>query len=236
LITVAVSKTMHHQQFLRMIFAIGIFGSTFSTEVRAEIISRIPGDFGWRKSIPLQLILAKGVVEDLGFSAEVAGKLKQLHEQIQGEVEAERRKPTTDSSNAPAPDKRVRRYEWNDAILHTVRNRHTDELNALLTSQQQERLHQVHLQGQRKRTDALCDPGVANQLGLTATQRSEIYQRHWEVVKAEMDEVKQGTKYTGPSSSSLESACPETVMKILTEEQRQSFERLHGQPLKPSLK
>lgn len=227
---------MRHQYLPRILLAIGIFGSTLSTEVSAEIISRIPGDFGWRKSIPLQLILAKEVIEDLGLSEKVAHKLKQLHEQIQEEVEAERRKPTQNSPNAPTPKKRVRRYEWNDAILHTVRNRHTDELKALLTSQQQERLHQIHLQEQRKRTDALCDPGVANELGLTATQRSEIYQSHWEVVKAEMDEVKRGMKYTGPSSSSLESACPETVMKILSEEQRQSFERLQGQPLKSSLK
>lgn len=227
---------MRQQYLLRILFAIGVFGSTLSTEVSAEIISRIPGDFGWRKSIPLQLILAKEVIEDLGLSEKVAHKLKQLHEQIQEEVEAERRKPTQNSPNAPTPKKRVRRYEWNDAILHTVRNRHTDELKALLTSQQQERLHQIHLQEQRKRTDALCDPGVADELGLTAKQRSEIYQSHWEVVKAEMDEVKRGIKYTGPSSSSLESACPETVMKILSEEQRQSFERLQGQPLKSSLK
>src|SRR5690349_5457836 len=214
---------MQNQHPFRVMFAIGVLAATSCADVRDEIVSRIPGDFGWRKSIPLQLILAKEVVEDLGLSEEVAHKLKQLHEQIQKEVEAERSKGTKSSPSAPPPDRWVRIYEWNDAILHLVRNRHTDELNDLLTSQQQERLYQIHLQKQRKPTDTLCDPGVAKELGLTDAQRSEIHERHREVVRAEMDEVKLGRKYTGPSSSTLEKRYPETVLKILTDEQRQAF-------------
>jgi hypothetical protein len=109
-------------------------------------------------------------------------------------------------------------------------------LNELLTSKQQERLYQIHLQKQRKPTDTLCDPEVAKALGLTEAQRAEIHQRHREVVRAEMDRVKLGSRYSGPSSSALEEKCPETVMKILTAEQRQAFEQLQGQPLKSALK
>ncbi len=137
------------------LFTMVVIVSALSTNVRSEIISKVPGDFGWRKSLPLHLILSTQVVEDLGLSKEVAQKLKTLHDQIQRQVESERPK-------APQETRRVepwvRRYPWNDAILHAVRNHHTDELNQLLTTEQQERLYQIHLQKQRKPTDVLSDP------------------------------------------------------------------------------
>lgn len=202
------------------------------TEVRGEIISRVPGDFGWKKSVPLQLILEKRVVEDLGLGAEVSQKLKQLHEQIQREVETERRNATQDGQNKAPIDRWVQKYEWNDAVLHTVRNRHIKEVNELLTADQQNRLYQIHLQGQKKPTDVLCDKGVAKELGLSESQQSQILRLHLEVVKAEMDSVKGGGNYSGPSSSSLEKAVPEKVMQVLTEEQRKKLQELRGQPLK----
>jgi len=229
-------RTMHHQHLLRIAFAIGVFGLTLCAEVRAEIVYRIPGDFGWRKSIPLQLILDKDVIDDLELSPAAASKLRQLHEQIQVEIGPERQKSINAIPKPQAADRWVRRYQWNDAILHTARKRHTDELNELLSSQQQERLHQIHIQRQRKLTDALCDPAVAAELGLTDTQRTEIRQRCWEVVKAEMDEVKGKGKSNGPNSATLDNQLPETLIKILSDEQRQAFERFQGRPLNPSLK
>lgn len=210
--------------------AMVFFVLAFSTDVRSEIISKVPGDFGWRKSVPLHLILSRRVVQDLGLSMEVAQNLKSLHEQIQREVEEARR--NTNQNNVLKPDPWVRRYDWNDAILHAARNRYRVEISQLLTEQQQERLYQIHIQRQRKPTDVLCDPEVAKALSLTGAQRAEIYQRHWAVVKAEMDEVKMGSRYKGPRSSTLEQDCPETIMEILSEEQRQEFQRLQGQPLK----
>ncbi len=53
-----------------------------AAEVQAEVIYKIPGGFGWKKSLPLQLIFDKAVAEDLGLSEEVTQKLKSLHEQL----------------------------------------------------------------------------------------------------------------------------------------------------------
>lgn len=223
---------MKNQLIHGNLLTVAAFVLVFCADVRAEIISKVPGDFGWRKSLPLHLILSTQVVADLGLSSDVSLKLKTLHKQIQREVEAERAKPHQEAPKAPKVEPWVRRYEWNDAILHSVRNRHTDELNQLLTNEQQERLYQIHLQRQRKPTDVLCDPEVAKALSLNGSQRAAIYQRHYEVVRAEMNEVKMGREYKGPSSATLEDACPELVMKILTEEQRQSFQKLRGRPLK----
>jgi hypothetical protein len=213
-----------------LLFAVSILA--IATEVRGEIVSRVPGDIGWKKSIPLQLILEKRVIEDLGLSADVSQKLTQLHEQIQMEVDAERRNAPQDGQNKAPIDRWVRKYEWNDPILHTVRNRHSKELNELLTSDQQNRLYQLHLQSQKKPTDVLCDKGVAKELGLSESQQSQILRLHLEVVKAEMDSVKAGGNYSGPSSSSLEKAVPEKLMQVLSEEQRKKLEELRGQPLK----
>jgi hypothetical protein len=237
---------MRNQSLIRVVFACTAFGLAPLTEVRAELLYRVPGDFGWRKSLPLQLILDKDVIEDLGLNEEVARKLKQLHEKVQTEVEAERRKPLDDRQNKPRPNWWVQTYQWNDEILHTVRNRHRQDLDELLTTQQQERLYQIHLQRQPRPanpyslkprpTDALSDSGVAKELGLTDAQRAQIYQIQWEPVKAERDEVKGVDKDTTAGSGDLYRACPEKVMKVLTDEQRQAFERLRGKPLKTAEK
>ncbi len=57
-----------------------------------EHIYRMPGDFGWRKSIPLQLLISREIVKDLGISDSDARRLNRLHEQIEAEVKVERRK------------------------------------------------------------------------------------------------------------------------------------------------
>lgn len=227
---------MRAQHYFRVMFTFCVLLALCGADASAEIISRIPGDFGWRKSVPLHLILARDVVEDLGLKEETAQKLKQLHEQIQKEVAAEQSKATQSSPSTPRPDRWVRVSPWDDSTLHLVRKRHTDEMNELLTPQQQERLYEIHLRKQRKATDTLCDSEVAQKVGLTSAQRSEIIAKHREVVRAEMDKVKLGGKYTGPSSATLEDRCPEAVMKILTDEQRQAFEQLQGRSLKSTAK
>ncbi|MGA2034978.1 MAG: SUMF1/EgtB/PvdO family nonheme iron enzyme [Thermoguttaceae bacterium] len=236
---------MKDQPLLRFAFACAVFVLALSTEIRAEGTYLIPGDFGWRRSLPLEVLFAcrffpadrygrvtgefildPNVVEDLGLSADVAHELLRLHNQIRMEVNEERHRPPKDDPNKPPPDKQP--YDE-----HTVRKRHMKELNQLLTPQQQERLYQIHIQRQRRFTDALSDPGVAKAIGLTDAQRSQIYQLHWEVSHAE--HLESGEKstgdYTGPSSDALYKACPEKIMKILSDDQRQKFEKLKGASL-----
>jgi hypothetical protein len=201
--------------------------------VRGEVISKIPGDFGWRKSVPLQLIVEPAVIKDLGLTPDAAQRLQKLHEEMQVEVQAERLQAAKDNPSPPRTDRRVRKYEWNDPIVHKVRNRHQRELDQLLTPDQQSRLQEILVQKQRQRTDALADSEVAAELGLTEAQRGEIYRLYNAVVQAEMDEVKRRGRYQGPGSGTLERAVPEKVIKLLTDEQRESFEKLRGKPLEP---
>jgi Tol biopolymer transport system component len=234
---------MKDQPLLRFTFACAVFVLAVSTEIRAEIVYKIPRDFGWRRSLPLdvlftcrffpadrygrvtgEFILDPNVVEDLGLSADVAHKLERLRNQILKEVDEERHKlPGDDPKKQPS-----------DEILHTVRNRHMKELNELLTPQQQERLYQIHIQKRPRLVDTLSDSGVANAIGLTDAQRSQIHQLHWDVEKAEKDEIKseaRGVDYTGPDSNALYKACPEKIMKVLSDDQRQKFEKLRGASL-----
>lgn len=219
----------------RILLAGILLATTLEVEVRAQIVSKVPGPFGWKKSVPLHLILDKGVANDLGLSPETTGELKRLHEQIQADVEVLRRAPANNPQFAPRTPGYVARRPWNDELLHSVRNRYTERINDLLSPEQQERLHQIHLQVQPKpTTDVLLDPGVAKELGLSDKQRSDIYQRHYEVVRAEIDEGKQGRKFTGPRYGQLELEVPEKVLNLLTPEQRQRFEQLGGKPFQPA--
>jgi hypothetical protein len=201
--------------------------------VRGEVISKIPGDFGWRKSVPLQLIAEPAVIKDLGLTPDAAQRLQKLHEEIQAKVQAERLQAAKDNAKAPEPRRHVRRYPWNDPLLHQVRNRHCQELDELLTPEQQSRLQEILIQKQRQRTDPLADSDIAAQLDLTKAQRAEIERLYFQVVKAEMDEIKTRGKSQGPGSTTLERAVPEKVIKLLTDEQRESFEKLRGKPLEP---
>jgi hypothetical protein len=238
---------MKNHTVLKFGFAFSVCIVAAPPETHAEIGRLIPGDVGWRRSPPLQILLTDrydghtvefildpNVVEDLGLSAEVAQKLEQLHKQILIEASEERQKPRTDDPNKPPHDRHVRQEFWNDEIWHTVRKRHTKELNELLTPQQQERLHQLNIQKQPRFTDALSDSGVAKAVGLTDAQRAQIYQLHWEVLKAEMDQIKdeaRGGGDNGEKTNTLYRACPEKIMKLLSDEQRQAFEKLRGTPL-----
>src|SRR5690349_600204 len=88
----------------------------FSAEIRGEITTRVPGDFGWRKSVPLELITNPDVIKDLGLSEQVAEQLKNLHEETQVEAKAEHLKQPKDATSSRS-DRWLRKYEWNDPTL-----------------------------------------------------------------------------------------------------------------------
>lgn len=215
---------------------------TVSSEADAEVYA-IPKGFGWRASVPLQLIEDDAVVADLGLDPMVGQKLRNLHRKIQAEVETKALAsigPYDTPAELPAreklewetwtvPNLRV----WNAEICHTVRNGHAAEINQLLTPEQQSRLHQIHLQIRVRQlprpTDALSDPGIARELGLTQEQRTRIQAVHSAIQTAELH--RRSPRYTGKNWSQLLAESPDEIMKILSVGQRAAFVQLKGTPL-----
>ena len=113
--------------------------------VQAEVYGP-PGDFGWRKSVPLHLILHAAVISDLGLTDEVAGKLQNLQRRVQGDIEealAQARSSDDPKTRIYLPKELVGK---NLKILHTIRIKYAEQIDGLLTTGQQMRLHQIHLQ------------------------------------------------------------------------------------------
>lgn len=198
----------------------------------AEISTLIPGSFGWKKSVPLHLVVEARVIEDLDLDPDKAAALKSLHDRIMSEYEAERKLPASAAIVKPTLSHGVQRAKWDDNLLHAIRKRHASEIDAILTPDQQNRLYQLHLQMQGFNARLLSDPAVAAELDLTAHQCDQIYQIHWRAQRAEMDLVKKGRSYTGPFYGDLVKEAPDKVMRVLTEAQRQKFETLAGKPLR----
>lgn len=218
--------------------------------VQAEVYGP-PGDFGWRKSVPLHLILHAAVVSDLGLNEEIAGNLKELQRRVQGEFEEALGKAR--SSDDPRtriflPKELVGK---NPEILHTIRLKYAEQIENLLTKEQQMRLHQIHLQYGTFASDArlfsfgridainnadvLSDSAVAKELELSAGQRQEIRSIHMAITRAEGAKVKMGKNYNGPDYHDLEMERSEKIMKVLTSDQREAFQKLKGTPLKIDL-
>ena len=126
-----------------LLFAAFVLSGT--TAVQAEVYGP-PGEFGWRKSVPLHFVQLAWVVSDLGLDAEAAGKLKDLQHQVQADFEEALSKARS------SKDPKTRMFLTdelrgkNPEILHTIRNKYAEQINSLLTLEQQMRLHQIHLQ------------------------------------------------------------------------------------------
>lgn len=216
------------------------------TRLQAQVYST-PSEFGWRKSIPLHLIKVDKFVVDLGINAEVTKKLRDLQAEIETECDAEILKTIKGGTYTSKKDLPFREsLEWNrqrlrmasGAIekLHEIRNRHTQELESLLTVEQQSRLHQIYLWnleigGQKCLTvDALSDPGVAKELQLSELQIIQIKSVHNKIERSQAY-FEKGVKRDGPPYSQLARERVEKIMSILTAEQRAAFEKLLGSPV-----
>ncbi len=200
--------------------------------VHAEVYGPT-GDFGWRKSVPLHLILNDEVVSDLGLNHDVAGELKDLQRRVQGEFD-EALVQARSSGNFLAPHRLLQK---NAEVWHTIRNNYAEQINSLLTSKQQMRLHQIHLQlecGSRatNEADVLSDPSVAKELEMIDAQRTEIASIHSAITRAEGALVKRGKNYDGPNYLDLKDKRSETIMKVLTADQQATFQKIKGAPLK----
>ena len=228
-----------------LLFAAFVLSGT--TAVKAEVYGP-PGDFGWRKSVPLQFMQLAVVASDLGLNDEAASKLKDLQHRVQAEFEEALAKARS------SEDRKTRIYLTdelrgkNPEILHTIRNKYAEQINSLLTPEQQMRLHQIHLQygtlssnarlfglgrtSLNDDADVLSDSAVAKELRLTDSQRREIFSIHRAVTLAESGKVRMGKNYDGPNYLNLKDERSAKIMKVLTDEQLESFLKLKGKPLK----
>jgi Spy/CpxP family protein refolding chaperone len=219
-------------------------------QVQAEVYGP-PGDFGWRKSVPMHLVMDGAVISDLELNEDVARKLRELQNGIQKELDEAFAKARS------SPDPKARVYlpkelvGKNPEMMHTIRNQHMEQINALLTREQQNRLHQIHLQygtlssnarvfsvqvglGHTRKedeADVLSDSAVAMELGLTDDQRKQIRDIHFAITRAEGAKVKQGKSYNGPNYLNLMNERSEKIISVLTDEQRSAFEDLQGKRL-----
>ncbi|MCY2983985.1 MAG: hypothetical protein NTY15_10135 [Planctomycetota bacterium] len=229
-----------------LIFSFVAFVLSDTTLVQAEVYGP-PGDFGWRKSVPLQFMQLAAVASDLGLDDEAAGKLKDLQRQVQAEFEEALGKAR--SSDDPRariflPKELVGK---NPEILHTIRKKYAEQINSLLTPEQQMRLHQIHLQygtlssnarlfglgrtSLNDDADVLSDSAVAQELELTDAQRQEIRSIHMAITRAEGAKVKMGKNYDGPNYLNLKDERSAKILKVLTADQREAFQNLKGKPL-----
>lgn len=218
-----------------------------SNQVRAEVYGP-PAEFGWKKSTPLHLLLLGEVTADLGLNEQQARELKDLQNEVQKEFEKAL------ALARVSDDKKVRRYlpdellGKNPEILHTIRNKHSEKINSLLTGEQQIRLHQIHLQygtlasnsrllgmgrtALNDGADILSDSTVAKELELSSSQRNEIKAIHKAITRAESGKVRLGTNYNGPNYHDLENGRSEAIMKVLTAQQIELLQKLKGKPLR----
>ena len=227
------------------------FAMALTVEARAEIVSTIPKDFGWRKSIPLHLIGTKPLPPILGSAPTSLKRCKNCTSRLTRKWKNRTSKVKRNYSQtleggpyrSPREISGLKRRLFYDVqrreeTLHKARNNHVDELNKLLTPEQQTRLHQIHIQTHPVPIAVLSDSGIAKELGLTDKQQSQIKAVWLEIQDAEVRAVKSGTiDKPGPAEYQiLERERRAKIMKILTEEQRVAFEKLKGTPLKSNVK
>jgi len=104
-----------------------IFLGMGSIHVQAEVYGP-PGDFGWRKSVPLHLIPYAAVVSDLGLSDEAAAKLKDLQRRVQEDFEealAQARSNDHPKARIVLPKGLVGK---NPEILHAIRKKYAEQI------------------------------------------------------------------------------------------------------------
>lgn len=182
--------------------------------VHAEISYKIPGDFGWRAGVPLELFEDEAVLSDLSLDAKAAHALAGWKAQIMTEVEAE-------ASSNPDPAKRLE-------IRRSVLERRKQELDEILSPAHQSRLYELHLQ--KAGLNGLSDSAVADSLGLSPEQRRQVLAIHQLMFSQEKTAVK-----TGRTTGHLTMAArDEKLFDILSDVQKETFDRLKGRPFDSS--
>lgn len=198
---------------------------TSGNAARAEFSP--PSAFGWRQGVPLRLLECEAVRMDLGLDPNTIDKLRKLETQIEDEACTELLKTWQGGkykslNDVPTNQQQLIRalLKFNRNVIRQIQSKHQQQIDELLTREQQARLHEIDLQSAG--IDALADPDFAQELALTSQQKRSIVRLYWELHK----------QHVKPSKSAVK-PFNEQMHEILTTEQNEVFVKLKGKPLDP---
>ncbi len=201
-----------------------------------------PPGFGWREGIPLQLVTKSSAVQkELGLSPDAVEKITELQAQIDKEMKLEIERINEEGgskeggrsllSKEQREDSGRKRQETN----RILKKRYENRVNELLTSEQQTRLHQIHLQAAG--VAALSDAAVVKALGLSDEQQKRIADLYPQTVSAFASRLK-GQPQKAPFAFSpfnlnteqdFEDARDRALLEVLNDEQKKAFDGLKGE-------
>ena len=157
-----------------------------------------------RGGMPLMIVRQEAVQSHLGLRPEQVARIRDLVAEHDG-----LNKEFWNLPNADPVQARKKFRENLDAALNS--------LTEILEPAQSQRLHQIVLQ--RQGVWALSTPEVADQLALTSSQRSAIYQ----IQEAGFRWPRDGHEPNSPSPD-------ERIRQVLTEPQRDAWQQMLGEP------
>ncbi len=196
---------MHIKLLVAILIGVACFIAMPST-VLAEI-SPIPGDFGWKRGVPLHLIDSEAVQADLGLTPESAYKIQSLRKKIQ-ESGLEKHLPELNELLNPEQQTRLHQIHLQQAKINALRDSAVEKELGLTAGQ-----HQLILWLYEKDRRAEMDR----------------VKRMWNPVIPSKSVNNEKAADNGKVLSH-----EEKVLRVLSEEQQKAFEMLKGKPLDPS--
>lgn len=203
--------------------ATAVLCSLFPAQLHAEIspLPKLKG-FGWKKALPLHLLGTPAVCKDVGLTDAVRQQIQDYQAQLESDAQ-------TDAS-------------LNVSIYSKVEAKWAE----LLTPEQIARLHQIHLQS-ASLLNTLSDAAVLEELGgLTDKQKEslhEAHKRHHIIQESFPNKLRNGPKqYTLEERRQIiadrmkqnDLELERKLVALMTPEQRETLEKLKGQPLDTS--
>ncbi|MFO0923386.1 MAG: WD40 repeat domain-containing protein [Pirellulales bacterium] len=185
-----------------------VFAWAIACQAHGEIIYKIPTSFGWRLGLPLHLLEQEAVQRDLGLTAEKSYMLSLWRESIESAAK---------SQIGSIKDKNKRRE-----ILAQIQLEPQFELGDILTSDQQNRLHEIDLQ--LEGLEALSDELVAKTLEFSPDQYFRIRSIHNRMLKEEKDSVKGGRKADHLTFADRD----KMLLDVLLPAQQEKFRQMKG--------
>jgi len=134
--------------------------------------------FSGRTNSLVSLARYDAVQKDLGINGEVAGKLNELYDQYRNSSDREFKAAGFDNDalrDLPALERAAEMRKVNEKSAEVNRklmDRYVPKIEELLTSEQLERLKQIHLQAAG--IEAWLEPALAQELSLSEVQKAQL--------------------------------------------------------------
>lgn len=177
-------------------------------------------------SDPASLLRMPAVQDELKLTDEQKKSVEAIH----GEVDKEMRERGAKMQSL-TPDQRRSYFEKARETFETERKETSDKLLAVLDEKQRERIDQLSLQ--RRGTAALLDDEVAEELKLTDKQRDRLEalrDESREAIQAAFEEADPDDRdAVRRKLDALRQKQSNRALKLLTAQQRKSFEDLQGE-------